>query len=212
MKKLHNERRDYGTQKMTEQNMLANPFAQFLLWYDAINDDIIKDKTAMVLATVDTTQQPHQRIVLLKEISQDGFIFFTNRCSQKSQDISNNQQVSILFPWQNISKQVIILGKTQLLSQQETDNYFLSRPYKSQISAWASQQSQIIPNRATLEKAYLHYQEYFTHNPMTTPKDWIGYIIKPHSFEFWQGGEHRLHDRIRYKIKKDQWLMERLAP
>lgn len=209
---LSGVRREYSLSKLSEDDVLADPMSQFEVWLqDAINAEM-KDPTAMVVATVDSQGQPSQRIVLLKQSDQNGFIFFTNLGSRKAQEITGNNKVCLHFPWHNMERQVIVYGTAQRLSVQQDIKYFLSRPKESQLAAWASYQSQPIRSRDLLLSAFDQMKTKFKTGEVSAPKFWGGYQVIPHKIEFWQGGEHRLHDRIVYDKCDGAWTTSRLAP
>ncbi len=189
------------------------PVAQFELWLQQAVAGGIPDPTAMVLATVDEQGCPWQRIVLLKGVSSRGFVFYTNYRSAKAQAIAHNPQVSLLFPWNALERQVIVAGRAEKMSALESARYFLSRPRESQLAAWASQQSRPISARALLEAQMGSLREQFGRGEIPVPDFWGGYRVRPEQVEFWQGGAHRLHDRFRYFLEPaGGWRIERLQP
>ena len=186
---------------------------QFSTWLaDAIAAGL-PEPNAMVLSTVSAAGRPRSRSVLLKEHSQAGFVFYTNRTSAKAQDLAVNGHASALFPWYALHRQVIVHGAVTAMSQADSEPYFHSRPHGSQIAAWASRQSSVISSRAMLQEAYARLEERWpegTTVPM--PDFWGGYLIVPDSVEFWQGRVNRMHDRLRYRRDGAHWLVERLSP
>jgi pyridoxamine 5'-phosphate oxidase len=165
----------------------------------------------MVLATVNKDGQPGARNVLLKSADENGFIFFSNKNSDKASDLKQNPNCTLLFSWLSQHRQVIVKGKAEEISKDESNTYFQTRPYGSRISAWVSEQSQVIKNRAELEKRVKEFMDKYPENvPM--PDHWGGYLVKPESIEFWQGRPSRLHDRIRFTKKSNAWTIERIAP
>jgi pyridoxamine 5'-phosphate oxidase len=166
----------------------------------------------MTLATVDASGQPSQRIVLLKHLDEQGFVFYTNYGSTKARDISLNNKVSLHFPWHSMERQVKIMGTALKVPLAETVKYFLSRPRDSQIAAWASHQSSPLSSRSLLLGQFEALKQKFRHGEVPLPDFWGGYRIIPSVFEFWQGGGSRLHDRFQYTKNDDQWTIERLAP
>lgn len=210
--KLTDVRREYVFSKLSEDDVDNCPMTQFESWLQQAIDAKLQDPTAMVVATVDNSGQPSQRIVLLKECSQQGFVFFTNLGSRKAQELTNNNKISLHFPWHQIDRQVIVYGETTPLSTKENMAYFLSRPKQSQLAAWASEQSRPVSSRQALMQTFARMKEKFQKGDIPTPDFWGGYLVVPHKIEFWQGGEHRLHDRIMYTRQGDNWNIERLAP
>ena len=213
MSELSDIRREYSLGEMHSENVPDDPMELFNCWLEVVKDSEIKDPTAMSVATVDENGQPFQRIVLLKRFGDDGFVFFTNLESRKAQHIAINSQVSLLFPWHTLEKQVAITGVAEPLSKTEVLKYFMSRPKDSQIAAWVSKQSSPISARKALETKFSEMKAKFAKGDVPLPKFWGGYIVKPTSIEFWQGGENRLHDRFIYeKSAGEQWARSRLAP
>ncbi len=205
-------RKEYALQSLDTKDVFPNPVDQFNKWFDeAMKADLI-EVNAMVLSTVSKTKKPSSRIVLLKGIEKDAFIFFTNYESKKGKDIKNNNYVSLLFFWAELERQIRIDGVIKKLSTKESSTYFLSRPIGSQIGAWASPQSTIIKNRAFLEERVQFFEKKFQEEKIKRPPHWGGYSVKPYQIEFWQGRPNRLHDRILYTKKQTKWIIERLAP
>ena len=210
---LHNIRESYKFDSLLESNLESNPFDQFQLWYQSYAELRIKDSNAMAIATVDSQGFPSNRIVLLKAVENNELIFFTNYGSAKGQDLLNNPVVSALFFWREQERQVRIQGKVIKISKEKSESYFATRPYLSQIGAAASEQSQPIANRAALESKFSDFQnEYPEGSTVPMPENWGGFAIEPMSFEFWQGREGRLHDRIAYTQEGSQWNITRLQP
>lgn len=207
-------RRSYEKAILSEDSVLNNPFDQFKIWFDQnleVNKD---DPTAMALATVDKKGMPTNRIVLLKEYSQEnGFSFYTNYDSRKARQLKENPKASLLFYWPQLERQVRIEGKIKKLNKAMSEAYFHMRPRESQIGAWASEQSSSIPDRTYLEKTVLDLTHFFkNHKQIPLPPFWGGYTLLPFYFEFWQGRPSRLHDRIVYTLVKSSWKIGRLAP
>jgi pyridoxamine 5'-phosphate oxidase len=206
-------RREYIAGGLSREMLDASPVRQFEVWLEQAVKAGLKDPTAMVLATVDEGGLPWQRIVLLKGMSQGGFVFYTNYGSAKAAAIANNPYVSVLFPWNELDRQVIVAGTVEKMSVAESASYFLTRPRESQIAAWASRQSRPISARALLEKQVNVLKEKFGKGEIPMPDFWGGFRVVPQQVEFWQGGEHRLHDRFRYKLQADDsWSIEQLQP
>ena len=203
-------RRDYKREGFTSENLLANPIELFRIWFDdaVVNENF--DPNAMSLATVNNLGCPSCRILLLKEISDDGFTFFTNYESRKAIEMVSNNRVAATFFWPNTERQVRISGFVERLLAQQSDNYFFSRPLDSQISAIVSDQSKPIDDLAPLRELAHKIKE--DNLPINRPVSWGGYIIYPTEFEFWQGGVNRLHTRFEYFLKENSWNIRQLAP
>jgi pyridoxamine 5'-phosphate oxidase len=205
-------RREYSRAALDESEVADNPFIQFQQWLQQALDSHILDANAMVLATCGADAQPSARVVLLKAFDERGMVFYTHYESHKARDLAENPYAALLFFWKELERQVRIEGRVEKLTKQENEAYFQSRPFESQISTWASPQSQPISSRAVLEANVQAYQQQFQQKPISCPPFWGGYRLIPHYFEFWQGREHRLHDRIIYQQVSDQWVIGRLAP
>ncbi len=211
--KLHDMRREYLQGGLRRDQLKQEPVEQFELWLQQALDAKLPEPTAMVLATVNEKCQPTQRIVLLKQFDQQGFVFFTNTSSDKANDIKINDQVSLHFPWYPLERQVKVNGVATPLARGVVEEYFASRPQDSQLGAWASTQSQVIPSRDYLFEKYEDYKEKYSDQTIPLPEFWGGYCVTPSEIEFWQGGQYRLHDRFRYRLMDDgQWHVDRLAP
>lgn len=195
-----------------EKTVRKDPFEQFSVWWDDILKSGIPDPDVMFLATVGKECRPSGRIVLLKGFDERGFVFFTNLGSRKSREIEENAFVALTFYWKELKKQVRITGKAVWVKKSEADEYFDSRPLESRISAWISPQSAVIPGRAYLEEEWKKFYDEQGSGKIRRPQFWGGYRVKPSVIEFWQGREHRLHDRIRYRLSRGKWIIERLAP
>ncbi len=205
-------RRDYSFTELSEKTVDANPYKQFSKWMEeALRSNII-DPSAMVLATAGKNAVPSARVVLLKGIDEDGFIFYTNYNSKKGKNIIGNPNASLLFFWKEFERQIRILGSVKKLSRKSSAEYFHSRPYESQLAAWASDQSTIIPDRKYLEKKFEELKAKYEGEEIPLPPFWGGFKLVPTEFEFWQGRENRLHDRICYRKIKSSWKIIRLAP
>lgn len=205
-------RRDYTSGGLEREDLDDDPITQFRAWLKQAIDAEIRDPTGMVLGTVNENGQPSQRMVLLKLVDQDGFCFFTNYSSKKSCDIGKNPLVSLHFPWHMLDRQVKICGRAEKMTKTESLKYFMSRPRESQLAAWASSQSDRISSRQLLLQQVNSMKSKFQHGDVPLPDFWGGYRVAPSSIEFWQGGEHRIHDRFRYDRKGDGWEIHRLAP
>ena len=205
-------RREYLLTKLHRSDLADNPIEQFQLWLQQAIEFDLNDPTAMVLSTVDKDHCPSQRIVLLKDVSDKGFVFYTNSQSTKAQQISENPNVSLHFPWHKMERQVSIKGTAEKLGIKETLAYFSKRPRESQIAAWASQQSRPIKSRDLLVQQFEKMKARFAKGEVPLPDFWSGYRVKPLSIEFWQGGAHRLHDRFLYTKNETGWTIKRLMP
>ena len=210
---LSNIRREYTKSGLRRSSLPENPLTLFQQWLAQSIEAKIVDPTAMTLATVDENGQPFQRIVLLKQVDDEGMVFYTNLGSRKAKHLAFNNKVSLHFPWHSIERQVHVTGTAISLSTTEVIKYFLSRPKESQLAAWASKQSERISARSILESKFIELKQKFDKGDIPLPSFWGGYRVKIDSIEFWQGGEHRLHDRFLYQRKSDQnWSIDRLAP
>ena len=211
--KLADIRRSYTMDKLDLDKLDADPFVQFELWLKDAVDAELPDPTAMCVATVDASGQPSQRLVLLKDMSSKGFVFYTNLGSRKASELEQNPKVSLHFPWHPLERQVIVYGTAERVPTSQVMSYFLSRPKESQLAAWASEQSRPISTRQVLMQKFAEIKHKFEHGEVPVPSFWGGFLVKPHQIEFWQGGEHRLHDRFMYKLQADNsWAIERLCP
>jgi pyridoxamine 5'-phosphate oxidase len=209
---LQDNRREYDYGKLSRESLLDNPFAQFKLWMAQAIEADIQDPTAMSVATVNAEGKPWQRMVLLKDFDERGFVFYTNLGSRKAAEIKGNAQVSLHFPWLQLDRQVIVGGCAERLSTVDVMKYFLSRPKGSQLAAWASKQSSRVNSRQALETQFERVKEKFSNGEIPLPDFWGGYLVVPQEIEFWQGGENRLHDRFCFKRENDQWDIARLSP
>ena len=206
-------RKDYQLQSLLETDVASNPFEQFNRWWDDAIKSELDEVNAMTLATASATGMPSARIVLLKSVSADGFVFFTNYNSNKGKELEENPFACLVFFWKELERQIRITGTIEKVSAAESDEYFYSRPVGSRIGAWASPQSSIISSRETIETNIVKYEQEFGGTEITRPPHWGGYIVKPTLIEFWQGRPNRLHDRIQYsKLQDVIWNIERLAP
>ncbi|WP_395340983.1 pyridoxamine 5'-phosphate oxidase [Ningiella sp. W23] len=213
MKALHEFRKEYTLGRLTEEQLTKAPIDLFRTWLQDAIDANLPDPNAMTVATVDANGRPSQRIVLLKDVSDDGFVFYTNLGSNKAKDLAKTPAISIHFPWYFLERQVSVQGTAQRLTRAQEASYFLSRPKESQLGAWASQQSRPISTRELLLTQFHQMKEKFAKGDIPLPDFWGGYLVKPHRIEFWQGGEHRLHDRFEYMRQEDNsWTTQRLMP
>jgi pyridoxamine 5'-phosphate oxidase len=197
---------------LNEATVDKNPFLQFEEWYGEAYRFLGEDASAMALST-SANSLPNSRIVYLRGSDKKGFWFFTNYNGQKAGEMSKNRNVSLLFFWPRMDRQVRIRGKVEKLSAKESDKYFAGRPRRSQIGAWASPQSQVIPGRETLDERMDEFTKKFEGKTIPRPAHWGGYRLVASAFEFWQGRENRLHDRLVFKKQKNnKWKIERLSP
>lgn len=211
MQNLADLRKTYTLGSLSETDVSPNPLLQFQLWFEQAQSAKCPEPNAMTLSTVNSKGIPSSRIVLLKNIQNEGFTFFTNYESQKGQEILQNPHVALLFFWHELERQVRIEGTVQKVSAAMSDAYYESRPIGSKIGAWASPQSRTIPNREYLEGLEREFSNKFGSHP-PRPEHWGGYVVNPSRIEFWQGRPSRLHDRLSYKKSGSTWAIERLAP
>jgi pyridoxamine 5'-phosphate oxidase len=205
-------RRDYGDLTLSEDSSSVDPIEQFKIWFEEVLKNEKNDPTAMVLSTVDEKGCPDSRVVLLKGLDDGNFVFYTNYQSAKSLQIQNNPFAALNFYWPQMARQVRIRGRVKKVSEKQSDEYFASRPIKSQLSALLSPQSQIILDRAFLENALNDLIQRQDQEPVVRPSNWGGYMVIPDEIEFWQGRDNRLHDRIHYYRQEGKWQHRRLAP
>lgn len=206
-----NTLKQYGRAMLLESEVAASPFDQFRVWFDEATRSDEAEPTAMTLATVDQDGQPSARIVLLKGMDDNGFVFFTNYLSRKGKDLAAHPKAALLFFWPRLERQVRIEGRVERLPEAESDTYYASRPVSSRIGAWASEQSNEIASREVLEQRLAEFERKFGDNP-PRPPHWGGLRLVPSAFEFWQGRPSRLHDRIVYLPAEKGWRIARLAP
>ena len=210
---LENLRREYTKGGLEREDLHENPVAQFNRWMEQTIAAQIPDPNAMTIATVDANGQPSQRIVLLKQLDDRGFVFYTNLSSRKAQDLKQNPKISLHFPWHFLERQVKVCGVVEPLSTADVLKYFVTRPRDSQLGAWASQQSRPISSRALLMQQFEAMKNKFSKGEIPVPDFWGGFRVKPHQIEFWQGGTARLHDRFQYNLQMDgKWTIVRLEP
>lgn len=212
MSKIANIRQEYIKDSLSINDVAENPFDQFKLWFEqTLESNLFYDPTAFTLSTSDNDCTPHSRVVLLKDFDKDGFVFFTNYNSKKGKDIAENNKVSMLFFWDRLERQVRVNGNASKISPEMSNEYFDSRPYESRIGAIASNQSESLKSKKELEDRIELLKKEYPNNPKR-PDNWGGYIIKPNYFEFWQGRESRLHDRIVYENQNEEWVKKLLNP
>ncbi len=205
-------RRTYDLATLDEAAAARDPHEQFARWWsEAIASDL-REPHAMTLATVSPDGRPSARIVLLRGHDERGFVFFTNYASRKARELDASSHAALLFYWDILERQVRIEGAVERLSAEESDAYFLRRPRGHRLSAWASEQSAVVPDRKFLEAEVGRWTERFADREVERPPHWGGYRVAPESVEFWQGRPDRLHDRLRYTCLTGKWRIERLAP
>ena len=209
---LTDKRKDYRLKTMDEKELNSDPLIQFEMWLKEAIETETNEPTSMVLATSTPEGIPSARIVLLKAFSKNGFGFFTNYASRKGEEISFNQQVALLFHWPELERQVRIEGIATRTTSAVSDEYFNSRPYESRLSAVISNQSQVVPDREYLEILWASQQDQSFAQGIKRPSYWGGYMVEPFRIEFWQGRPNRLHDRILFERKGEEWIISRLAP
>lgn len=210
---LEQFRREYLQGGLRRNDLPDDPFVLFAAWQQQAIESGLVDPTAMALATVDADGQPSQRIVLLKNLDERGFVFYTNYQSRKAREMAGNAKVALLFPWHVMERQVRVCGAVEKVSMLESAKYFASRPRDSQLAAWASQQSSSLSSRQLLLGQLARMREKFGNGEVPLPDFWGGYRVIPHEIEFWQGGGNRLHDRFQYRRQPDDgWDIKRLAP
>ena len=212
MSELHDIRKEYKLSRLEIDSLDANPIVQFRFWLNEALHSGADEPNAMVLSTSTPDGKPSSRVVLLKNLDDDGFTFFTNYESKKGLQLSSNAFGSLLFFWPRLERQVRIEGKIFKTLRQESDAYFEARPEGSKIGAWSSPQSQRIPSREYLENLQKDYMEMFRTKTLGRPENWGGYKLIPQLIEFWQGRENRLHDRFEYTRNDNMWEVYRLAP
>ena len=229
-------RREYNLGILRRQDLEGDPMAQFKRWFDQATGVRVSgrfrkfiigfyksllllggaqpvDVTAMTLATADTAGRPSARVVLLKGVDERGFIFFSNYDSRKGQELAENRQAALVFYWADLERQVCIAGEVTKLSAEESEAYFKTRPRGSRLAAWASRQSEVVSDRAELEKKWKEMEARYAQQDVARPPYWGGYVLSPQRVEFWQGRPDRLHDRFRYTRQPgNRWVLERLSP
>jgi len=213
MSSIGDLRREYAQRALTEESASPNPFHQFAQWFEeAVRADLL-DANAMTLATIGLDAAPNARTVLLKGFDEDGFVFFTNYESAKGRELTATPAACLLFFWAELERQVRITGSTARVTAEESSNYFATRPVDSQLGAWSSQQSAVVPDRAALEARFEEMRARYAGAAVPRPPFWGGYRVTPVRIEFWQGRRGRLHDRLLYTRGDDgRWTRERLSP
>ena len=209
---LSDVRRDYEAHGISRKDMDPDPFVQFGRWLQRARDLELIDATAMTLATADPRGRPSARVVLLKHVDEQGFCWYSDARSQKGQEIDANPQAALLFHWRDFSRQVRVHGNVEMLPVADAEKYFLMRPEGSRFSAAASHQSADIESRGHLEDEVLRLRAAYPDGDVPRPETWLGYRLVPEYFEFWQGQDNRLHDRIVYTPVESGWVMNRISP
>ncbi|MGC5742930.1 pyridoxamine 5'-phosphate oxidase [Chryseobacterium sp. NFX27] len=213
MENLHDKRKVYEKSQLIESEIKQNPIEQFRDWFlEASNSPAVSEANAMAVSTVEEDGCPRTRMVLLKQYTYEGFIFYTNYGSRKGKAIENSHKACLSFFWPNLERQIIIKADLERIAENLSDGYFHSRPKGSQLGAVVSPQSQTIPNREFLEEKLKELEKEYETGEVPRPSNWGGYIAKPYEIEFWQGRPNRLHDRIIYQLEDLDWKISRLAP
>lgn len=213
MENLHDKRKVYEKSQLIESEIKENPIEQFRDWFlDASSNPTVSEANAMAISTVEDDGCPRIRMVLLKEYTYEGFIFYTNYESRKGKAIDKTHRACLHFFWPGLERQIIIKADVEKIAENLSDGYFHSRPKGSQLGAVVSPQSRVIPNREFLEVKLKELEAQFVNSEVPRPENWGGYIAKPYEMEFWQGRPNRLHDRIIYTLKDVDWEISRLAP
>ncbi len=213
-KDLSNYRKSYQKGQLIKATAPENPLELFQKWFHEVEEfGNTEEPNAMTLSTIGKDLFPKSRVVLLKKLTWEGFVFYTNYQSEKGRAIAENPNVCLSFFWQGLEQQVIVKGMAEKIAANLSDGYFESRPNGSKLGAWASNQSEIIEKREVLEDNLKRFEEKFKDQEIPRPEHWGGYLVKPVSIEFWQGRDNRMHDRIRYTLQEEfSWKIERLAP
>lgn len=213
-KDLSNYRKSYQKGQLLKATAPENPLELFQKWFYEVEEfGNTEEPNAMTLATIGKDLFPKSRVVLLKKLTWEGFVFYTNYKSEKGRAIAENPNVCLSFFWQGLEQQVIVKGMAEKIAANLSDGYFESRPNGSKLGAWASNQSEIIEKREVLEDNLKRFEEKFKNQEIPRPEHWGGYLVKPVSIEFWQGRDNRMHDRLRYTLQDNfSWKIERLAP
>jgi len=209
---LNEIRRDFSGKPLTEGSVHRDPIEQYAIWFEEAVDAQLLDPYAMSLTTVSADGQPSTRIVYMRGIKSEGFVFYSNYKSDKGRDLTVNNKVALNFFWGELERQIRIEGEVEKISEADSDAYFSKRPRESQIGAWSSSQSEEITDRKQLEAQVLFYTNKFEGMEVPRPPHWGGYVVKPTKVEFWQGRASRLHDRIIYTKNGNGWKQSRISP
>ncbi|WP_244931454.1 pyridoxamine 5'-phosphate oxidase [Nocardioides sp. W7] len=205
-------RQEYAAAGLAEGDLAADPVTMFRRWFDEVQAAGLHEPNAMVVATVGADLAPSSRMVLLKGLDEDGFVFFTNTRSRKGEDLAGNPRCALLFPWHPLERQVRVDGVAAPLSAAAVADYFAVRPRGSQLGAWASRQSRVVAGREELAASYDEVEARYDGRDVPVPEEWGGYVVRPDAVEFWQGRPGRMHDRLVYRRAAAGWRTERLAP
>ncbi len=205
-------RRNYTMAGLEESHLASDPLRQFEIWFAQADAAGLAEPNAMTLATVSPTGELSARTVLLKLADARGLTFFSNYLSDKAADLAAHPRAALLFPWISLERQVQVRGRVSKVSRAESEEYYHSRPRGSRLGAWASRQSAVVPDRATLERQMAEWEVTFPGEQIPLPENWGGFRLIPDSWEFWQGRPNRLHDRLRYRLSDRGWVIERLSP
>lgn len=211
-KHIANIRKDYSAKKLASSDVDKNPIVQFQKWFDEALHSQVDEVNAMTLSTVSREGRPAGRLVLLKGIENNGFVFYTNYSSEKGKHLETNPYAALTFFWKELERQVRIEGRVEKVSKEDSEEYFKTRPWKSRIGAWVSYQSQPIPSRFYLMRKFAVKAGQLMGQEVPLPDFWGGYILIPDRIEFWQGRPSRLHDRIDYRLEGNNWHINRLSP
>ena len=213
-KDLSNYRKSYGKGELSEASIENNPIVQFQKWFNEVEESNgVEEANAMTVSTIGLDGFPKNRVVLMKKITQEGFVFYTNYNSEKGKALAKNSDICLSFFWPNLERQVIIQGKAEKIAANLSDTYFKSRPLGSQLGALVSKQSKVVASRELLETRLKQLEKEYAEKEVSRPAHWGGYLVKPIAIEFWQGRPNRLHDRIRYTLQENfNWKIERLQP
>jgi pyridoxamine 5'-phosphate oxidase len=209
---LSDRRREYDTTGLERADLAEDPITQFTRWFADASNAGLEEPHAMMLATTAPDRRPNARLVLLRGVDERGFVWFTNRHSQKGRELEVTPFATLVFAWIPLHRQIRVDGEVSIIDDAESDEYFASRPRAAQVGAWASQQSEVLEDRATLEAAVRAIEQRFGEGEITRPPHWGGYRLAHETLEVWQGRANRLHDRFRYRPEAGGWLIERLWP
>ncbi len=205
-------RKEYTQRGLDTRDVAADPIAQFQIWFEQATGANLPEPNAMTLATATPDGKPSARVVLLKGVDENGFVFYSNYSSRKGNELAGNPRAALVFFWPELERQVRVEGYVEQISTEESDRYFHSRPAGSQLGALASPQSQVIASRNVLEQRLRELDAQYLNKSIPRPTHWGGYRIVASAVEFWQGRPNRLHDRVRYTYRDGEWVVERLAP
>jgi pyridoxamine 5'-phosphate oxidase len=205
-------RQDYRQAALLETEANPNPIGQFQSWFDAAVAAQLPEPNAMTIATATPDGMPSARVVLLKDVDDRGFVFFTNYNSHKGQELTANPQAAIVFLWTELERQVRVQGRVEKIAAAESDEYFYSRPPGSRLGTWASEQSAVVASREVLDQQLADLEAKYANQEIPRPEHWGGFRVMPTMIEFWQGRSSRLHDRLRYQLMGEAWVIDRLSP